>query len=341
MSLSSWLRNWTSTRAPRSRAPHRRATSRFRPQLEGLDDRCLLSILTVTNTLDSGHGSLRYEIAHAGKNKDTIVFAPNLSGQTITLTSGELDITKSLTIQGPGKGQLTISGGGASRVFKVESNLNVNLSGLTISDADGVAVAGSSTAFDGEGGGILSLGTLTVSGCTLSGNSASFGGGIDNAGTLTVSGCMLSGNVASIDGGGVYNGSTAVVTKSTLSGNSATDLGGGINNGPGAALTVSGCTLSGNSAFQGGGMYVNGTGTVSSCTLSGNSAVSQGGGIYGGVLTVDGCSLSGNSAGSQGGGIYESSLAGETLTVSNSMFTANTPDNIFGPFTDGGGNTFS
>jgi predicted outer membrane repeat protein len=322
--------------------------------LEVLEDRWLPSTLTVTNNLDSGKGSLRYEIAHADKNKDTIVFAPGLSGQTITLTSGELDIPTNLTIQGPSPGAapVTISGGGSSRVFEVEAGITVTLSGLTVRDGDGVAVAGSSTQFDGQGGGILNLGTLTVTNCTLSGNSAQYGGGIYNAGTATISnstvgmtklsdGSTLPGNVASIDGGGIYNGFTAAVTNSTLSGNSATDLGGGINNGPAAMLTVSGCTLSGNSAFNGGGMSVNGTATVSGCTLSGNSAVSQGGGIYGGVLTVSGCTLSGNSAGSQGGGIYESSLAGETLTVSNSVFTMNTPDNIFGPYTDGGGNTFS
>jgi fibronectin-binding autotransporter adhesin len=53
------------------------------------------------------------------------------------------------------------------------------------------------------------VGTLTVSGCTLSGNSASYGGGISNGGTLTVNGSILStdpainspGNSASIAGG--------------------------------------------------------------------------------------------------------------------------------------------
>ena len=51
----------------------------------------------VTNTLESGKGSLRYEIAHANKNT-TIDFAPSLSGQTITLTSGELVISKNLNL---------------------------------------------------------------------------------------------------------------------------------------------------------------------------------------------------------------------------------------------------
>jgi hypothetical protein len=301
MSFFSWLRIRTLTRARLGKAPHRRVW-RFRPQLEWMEDRCLLStVLTVTNTLDSGKGSLRYEIAHADKNKNTINFNipktdpgynASTGAWTITLTSGELDITTGLTIRGPGAGQLTVSGGGASRVFEVEPNLNVTLSGLTVSGGTGVAVAGGSTHFDGFGGGIENWGTLTVSGCTLSGNSASIaGGGIDNDGILTVNnGCSLSGNIASIDGGGIDNetGAALTVTNSVLSGNSAAVLGGGINNGPAAVLTVTNSMLSGNSANSGGGIFVNGTGTVS-----------------------------------------------------NSVFTKNTPDNIFGPYTDGGGNTFS
>jgi hypothetical protein len=173
MQLFSSLLQRMSGRLHARRSPAREPTPRFRPRLEALEARWLPSpILTVTNTLDSGKGSFRYEIAHADKNRDTIVFAPGLSGQTITLTSGEVDITTSLTVQGPSPGAapVTISGGGASRVFEVEAGINVTLNGgLTITDGDGVAVAGSSTQFDGQGGGILNLGTLTVSGCTLSG----------------------------------------------------------------------------------------------------------------------------------------------------------------------------
>ena len=78
----------------------------FHPRSELLEGRVVLSTLTVTNTLDSGKGSLRYEIDHANKNT-TIDFAPSLNGQTITLTSGELAITTGVTIEGPGAGQLT------------------------------------------------------------------------------------------------------------------------------------------------------------------------------------------------------------------------------------------
>src|SRR5262245_4138956 len=85
MSFFSWLRNRTSLRSPQGRAQHRPAASRFRPQLEALEDRCLPSTLTVMNNLDDGSaGSLRYEIGHA-QSGDTIVFDKSLKSKTITL----------------------------------------------------------------------------------------------------------------------------------------------------------------------------------------------------------------------------------------------------------------
>jgi hypothetical protein len=41
--------------------------------------------------------------------------------------------------------------------------------------------------------------------------------------------------------------------------------------------------------------------------------------------------------GAYGGGIYNAG----TLTVSSSTFYTNSPDNIYGSYTDGGGNSFS
>src|SRR6266852_4116490 len=119
---------------PASKRRARPAQRAFRPCIESLEDRWVPSTLTVRNNLDSGAGSLRAEIAVA-HNNDTIVFAPSLDGQTITLTSGELLIQHNLTIAGPGAGQLTVSGNHASRVFEVAATTrNVTLSGLTISN---------------------------------------------------------------------------------------------------------------------------------------------------------------------------------------------------------------
>jgi hypothetical protein len=264
-----WFTTRLRDRHPSARKHARRSPVKpraFHPRSELLEGRALLSTLTVTNTLDSGHGSLRFEIAHANKNA-IIDFAPSLSGQTITLTSGELDITTGLTIQGPGAGQLTISGGNHSRVFDVNASAPVVLSGLTISNGVGVPVSVTSGYHedDGDGGGILNLSTLTLSGCVVSGNSvgglgASFGGGIYNTGTLTLTGCTISNNSAfgaNVDfssgyGGGIYNAGTLTVSTSTLSGNVAYNgFGGGILNA--GTLTVSTSTF--NSNFDDFGTY--------------------------------------------------------------------------------------
>ncbi len=319
----------------------------FRPCLEVLEGRDVPSTLTVTNTLDSGKGSLRYEISHAHKN-DTVVFAPSLNGQTIHLTSGELLIQQNLTINGPGASQLTIDANYSSRVFEVAAKAQVALYGLTVSrgEAD-------------RGGGILNNGTLTLSGCTLSGNevigSGTFGGGICNSGgTLTVSGCTLSDNYAigtGASGGGLanINAGTAVGTvtilQSTLTGNSAANDGGGIFNA--GRLTLTGSTLTGNSvdftSGDGGAIFegLGGTLTVSGSTLTGNEAY-RGGGIFiaGGTVTVSGCTLSDNFS-SSGLGRTICNVGG-TLTISNSAFPDNTPtwNQIYGSWIDGGGNTF-
>src|SRR6266550_1028144 len=63
--------------------------------------------LIVTATADNGPGSLRAAIV-AASDGDTIQFDPALSGQTIVLTSAEIAIDKSITISGPGRGQLTV-----------------------------------------------------------------------------------------------------------------------------------------------------------------------------------------------------------------------------------------
>src|SRR5262249_27194745 len=108
MFFSSWLRKPTAK--PRT---SRRATSTFRPRLEVLEGRDVPSTLHVTSLGDQGPGTLRYEIALANSG-DTIDFVTGTSTKknapppsplsgTITLVSGELVISKSLTINGDGQ----------------------------------------------------------------------------------------------------------------------------------------------------------------------------------------------------------------------------------------------
>jgi len=210
--------------------------------------------ITVMNTNDSGAGSLRQALADANDG-DSINFDAALSG-TITLTSGELLVNDSITISGPGANILAVDGNAASRVFHISSGKTVTILGLTIRNGhDEIA-----------GGGIYNdHGILTVSNCSVTGNSATFGGGIQNdarpggSATVTINRCTLSGNSATF-GGGVGNSGTLNVNNSTISGNSASNSGGGIQNGEDfgiATLIITNSTVSGNSATTVGGGICN------------------------------------------------------------------------------------
>jgi hypothetical protein len=288
----------------------------------------------VTNTNDSGLGSLRQAITDANNNPgpDTITFAPAINGIPIVLSgaagedanaSGDLDILDGgdLTIQGNGAANTIIDGGGIDRVFhncpSVGCTNTVTLSGITIRN-------GSVT---GSGGGICNratFGTLIVDNSTISGNTAEWGGGIYNweDGTLNVqNGSIVSANTARDVGGGIYNEATLTVTNSTIggvgAGNTAVGAGGGIYNHWMGTTTMDGSTVSDNTAGKGGGIYQTaslGTTTVNGSTISGNMATTSGGGIYSslGTTTVDGSTISDNTA-EWGGGIYNRA----TLNVQN------------------------
>ena len=69
---------------------------------------------------------------------DTINFAPSLSGSTLTLTEGALELTvvagATTTIEGGG--EITVSGNNASQVFLVDTGAQAILSGLTIENGN-------------------------------------------------------------------------------------------------------------------------------------------------------------------------------------------------------------
>ncbi|MFI5461218.1 MAG: hypothetical protein ACHRXM_37915, partial [Isosphaerales bacterium] len=174
---------------------------RMRPTLLALEERTLLSLFTVTNTVDSGTGSLRYEIglanSHVGSNTinfSSIVFN---TPKTITLRGTQLELSNTSgteRITGPAA-RVTVSGGGLSRVFQVDASVTASISGLTI--ARGKAGTGGGGLYD-DGG------TTTPTFCTVSGNSAGTNGGglLDQGGMTTLTNCIVSGNSAFNGGGG-------------------------------------------------------------------------------------------------------------------------------------------
>src|SRR4029077_3336354 len=164
------------------------------------------NIITVTNTHDSGSGSLRQALRIANDG-ETITFA--LTG-TIALTSGGLPVTKSLTISGPGSDQLSIDGNQALLVFGIFPEKTAAISGLTIRNAEA---------------GVWNEGTLAVSNCVLSGNSD---GLLNQLGIVTVSSCVLSGNLYA----GLYSEGVSTVSDSVVSGNSDGGLFNDVHHGP-------------------------------------------------------------------------------------------------------------
>ena len=182
MMLHRWDRTagGNSTAGLRDRRSRRQKPHRFRPLLDALEGRVLLSTLVVQNLGDSGKGSLCAELGLA-KNGDTIAFASGLKG-TLTLASGPLVVATGVNIQGPGANVVTVSGNNTQQVFVVNSGVTAAISGLTI--ANGVAPASTQS----NGGGIDDEGTLTVDQCTFTNNSApgGNGGAIEGDGALTV-----------------------------------------------------------------------------------------------------------------------------------------------------------
>ncbi|MCK5528944.1 MAG: hypothetical protein KAI74_04620, partial [Kiritimatiellae bacterium] len=120
------------------------------------------------------------------------------------------------------------------------------------------------------------------------------------------------------DGGAIKfaggSGAELTIEDCVLTKNDASDLGGAIygsDNNDTVAITVRRCTISDNTAINGGGIYVfrGSAFTMEECTLSGNIASSNGGGLfehsYMGISKIKNCTFSGNEAvTAHGGGAF-------------------------------------
>ena len=116
----------------------------------------------------------------------------------------------------------------------------------------------------GGGGRIVNFALLSLSDCTISGNStAGFGGGVENYGDLTLTNVVISGNSADLGGGGIYNAGTLTLADVVVTGGNMTlGFGGGIHNS--GTMSMSNVTVTGNTAGVGGGGIAN---------ISGGSAI--------------------------------------------------------------------
>ena len=325
----------------------------FEFQGEPVNDREQASLVvdTTEDVLDlyDGRISLRDAVFYAGVDvpDTTITFDAALDGATITLGGAAVTVTKPVTIDASTLTSLTIDADHKSRAFEV----TVSGDGEVVLDS--LTITGGETTEDG--GAIYNFqSTLTVIDCTIRGNSASTGGGIYNyqstktivvegtlsdapvvgsggtlmgpslpsavgtspaytevpTGWLTLTNCTLTGNTA-VRGGAIYNRGGMTVNDSVFLENSAISSGGGIRNDSQAVLTVNNSEFRGNSVDGtswdrcGGAISSDGWLTTVNSLFVGNAARYGGGIASEGSLTVTNCTLADNSA-EYGGGIYGS-----------------------------------
>jgi len=260
------------------------------------------------------------------------------NGPTAVVTQEELVIENDVILNG--LDNLTIDGNDDHRIFSVSSEVTVELFRMTITrghgdDGGGIRNNGtlwltsssvSGNTADYNGGGIFNEWTseLILIDSTVSGNSAGSGAGIMNYRTLTLSGSTVSGNTATWDGGGIWSSSDTQVAliDSMVSGNTSGSAGGGLHSG--GRLLVTNSSVSGNTAVGGGGGIHCIDLTMANSTVSGNTTEASGGGItHWGTSTVTNSTVSGNTAADTGGGILNWwNLALTSTTLSGNTATA-------------------
>jgi predicted outer membrane repeat protein len=345
-----------SSRKKRCAKPVRRPVG-FRPQLEVLESRCLLSasfyeVMTPddsTTPVTSGTGtaadpfqapSLRSAIVSAQFAAGAVIsFDPNIfaTAQTIhlapngySLSNGPISFgprsTAPFTINGPtdasGNPLVTIDGDNSVAVESWFQFFGGKVTFSNLKFADCLMNPGS-----GVDGGVFSI---------VSGQNAGFE-------SCTFQNCIFDNNTGAFDGGAIADFGPALnLQQCSFSNNSAVQDpfypgvsgNGGAIFADGEALTITGSTFSGNSASGSGGAIASlaATTNISSCTVNGNSADFQGGGVYidPSVVTILSSTISGNSA-PVGADVYnlDSSITMINSTLGdlyNNGGTVTTPD---------------
>ncbi|HET6574009.1 MAG TPA: choice-of-anchor Q domain-containing protein [Fimbriiglobus sp.] len=363
-------------------------SARLPLRLESLEDRTTPATFTVTNLSDAGAGSLRnaIDLANITTGADVIDFAPAIRGETVKLTTffnppnsatvlgatfnpagpTGLIVFDDVTIQGTGE-TITRTASESFRLFQVANTGKLTLQNLTLTNGHAIGGMGDSGGGGaaGLGGAIYNQGSLTITGCFLSGNTAEGNSGLDSiAPTVTGrGGGGLGGGLAGVNGGGP-NGGLAVGPGSPR----AVGFGGGghggnfgVGNEPesggfggGGGGGFAGFDGGGNGGFGGGGGaglaaaagkgfggFGGGNGSASPIGNGGGGA-GMGGAVFnqGGTVTIANSTLLDNTAvggigdgdsqqgGGFGGGVFN--LNG-SLTLTNATFSNNRVSNgVFG-----------
>jgi CSLREA domain-containing protein len=287
------------------------------------DDNTVNGNCTLREAIRSVNLSLAVDGCTAGDAVNDIIDLTGMSGN-ITLGSVLPDITKNVSIIGPGYTYFTVNANGTGRVFTINSsgsNKTVTISDLTITGGNDVNSGGAIFVSAGD--------TLNLSSSVISYSHAPNGGGIFNAGDVVMNGCSIENNSAQQYGGGIYTQTGAMtIVNSSIQANTAVGFYGGgmfIRDG---VVNFDNSVIGANTAPWGGGLSMaQGTTTILRSVLANNMASNGcGGGIYtqNGTLTVSNSNIAMNTAGTpgsgwSGGGIF----ANMNFTLTDSIVYGN------------------
>ncbi|MDA8432017.1 MAG: hypothetical protein M0Z60_03525 [Nitrospiraceae bacterium] len=238
-------------------------------------------------------------------------------------------------------GSLVLAGVGRAAAATITvSNLNDSGAGslrqaiasASPGDTIGFGVTGDITLTSGE---LLIDKDITISGpgsasLFLNGTASSRVLEIAAGSTATISGLTIQNGHAPLgeDAGGIWNNGTCFLSNVVVRNNHTSgqnyDVGGGILNQQGA-MTLDKVTVSGNSAYAGGGIFNAGESiiTITNSAISGNGAFGAGGGLDNyGTASVSNTTISSNSSGWSGA--VSLSGPGETTQLLNVTINGNT-----------------
>lgn len=284
-------------------------------QLTAAQARPLQLTFSVTNTNDSGTGSLRQAMldANAQPGMDNILISAE---GTIVLASPLPVISEAVTVQGPGAGLLAVDGDEGYRVFDIASAA-VTIADLTVQRGNAAAE---------QGGGIRSAGLLTLTHVSVLSNTAQgAGGGVYASAGLHMVGGLLRGNHSSSGGGGGLRACCTVSLSGTqvISNTAAGDGGGAYLLGEvsiDAALFEANRCLG--SLCDGGGLFSFSQTTITNTQFLGNFAQDQGGGASapGNLVITDGLFQDNQAVTGAGGGLHGQ----DTAALQHTQFLSNT-----------------